>query len=52
VATRFTERFSSNDDEHSDPDEADLFDELDRELEDGIGLAGLRERRMEELRRE
>ncbi|KAF8517805.1 thioredoxin-like protein [Gautieria morchelliformis] len=52
VAAKLTERFASSDDEHSDPDDADLFEELDKELEDGLDLGGFRERRMEELRRE
>jgi hypothetical protein len=52
IAAKLTERFASSDDEHSDPDDADLFEELDKELEDGLDLGGLRERRMEELRRE
>lgn len=52
MSTKFTERFSSKDDEYSDPEDADLFEELDTELEDGFDLGGLRERRMEELRRE
>lgn len=51
MATKFTERFSSNS-EHSDPDDADLFEEFERELEDELDLGGFRERRMEELRRE
>ncbi|KAF8591411.1 thioredoxin-like protein, partial [Ramaria rubella] len=38
--------------EHSDLEDADLFEELERELEDEFNLGKLREKRMEELQRE
>ena len=51
MAARLTERFSAAD-EHSDVDDSDLFEELERELEDGFDMGALRERRMEELKQE
>lgn len=42
-----------NDDSISKEDEADeMFDELERELDDGFDMGGFRERRLEELKRE
>ena len=38
--------------EDSDPEDLELFEELERELEDGFDMGALRERRMEELKRE
>ncbi|KAF8529041.1 thioredoxin-like protein [Hysterangium stoloniferum] len=52
LAARLSARVSDDDTDNSDLEDNDLFEELDRELEDGLDLGGFREKRMQELKQE